>query len=172
MYVVVVAMFALILIDGTYILNINRELRKTARFANRASRFKTQFLSTMSHDIRTPLNAVLDMTELAQSKIGNQEYVKECLTKITISGNHLLTLINDILEISRIESGKTNLNPEPFGVRLLVANLESLVRSQATGHGLELSVEIGELPFENLIGDRLRLTQVYLNLLNNAVKFT
>ena len=171
-YVVAAAMFALILIDGAYILNINRELRKTARFANRASRFKTQFLSTMSHDIRTPLNAVLGMTELAQSKIGNQEYVKECLAKITISGNHLLTLINDILEISRIESGKTNLNPEPFGVRLLVANLESLVRSQATGHGLELSVEIGELLFENLIGDRLRLTQVYLNLLNNAVKYT
>lgn len=171
-YVVAAAMFLLIILDVGYILIINKRLRATAKIANQANKSKTRFLSTMSHDIRTPLNAVLGMTELAQSRTDDPEYVKECLAKITVSGNHLLTLINDILEISRVESGKTKLTPEPFNVRLFISNLESLTRSQAVGHGLSFECNIGELPYENLIGDRLRLTQVYLNLLNNSVKYT
>ena len=171
-YVVAAIMFFLIVINGGYILSINHRLRRTAKAANQANNFKTQFLSTMSHDIRTPLNAVLGMTELAQSKIDNKEYVKECLSKIMISGNHLLTLINDILELSRVESGRIRINPAPFNVRTFISNLESILRSQATGHGLKFEVEVGDLPHENLVGDKLRLTQVYLNLLNNAVKYT
>ncbi len=170
---VVAGMLLLIaVIDGVYVLNINRRLRVTADIADRASRAKTQFLSSMSHDIRTPLNAVLGMTELAQSHAGDSAYVQECLRKISLSGNHLLTLINDILELSRVESGRISVNPAPFDVRELVSELESITRSQAVGRGLHLEVRIGALPEGCLMGDKLRLTQVYLNLLNNAVKYT
>ena len=162
----------IILIDGAYVLNINRQLRITAKIAENASNAKTQFLSSMSHDIRTPLNAVLGMTELAQRHMNDMNYVQDCLRKINISGNHLLTLINDILEISRVESGKTSINPEPFNVRELVSGLESIINSQTVGRGESFDIQIDELPEPWLIGDKLRLTQVYLNLLNNAVKYT
>lgn len=162
----------MMVMDGAYILSMNRRLRVTAKVAEKASSAKTQFLSSMSHDIRTPLNAVLGMTELAQSHMNDPEYVQECLRKISISGNHLLTLINDILEISRVESGRISLTPAPFEVRELVSGLESITRSQAVGHGLTLSVEYLDLPEPRLVGDKLRLSQIYLNLLNNAVKYT
>lgn len=170
--VVAVLMLLIGVINALYILTINRRLRRTTREAERANRAKTQFLSTMSHDIRTPLNAVLGMTELAQNRIDDKEYVKDCLSKISLSGNHLLTLINDVLEISRVESGRINITPMPFDVRLLISELESITRSQATGHGLDFEVEVGNLPHPALLGDKLRLTQIYLNLLNNAVKYT
>ncbi len=172
--VIVVACMLLLIavIDGVYVLNINRQLRVTADVADRASRAKTQFLSSMSHDIRTPLNAVLGMAELAQSHADDSEYVQECLRKVSLSGNHLLTLINDILELSRVESGRISVNPAPFDVRELVSELESITRSQATGRGLHFQVRVGALPEACLMGDKLRLTQVYLNLLNNAVKYT
>ena len=170
--VVAGALLLLILIDGSYILNINRQLRVAVSEAEKASRAKTQFLSSMSHDIRTPLNAVLGMTELAQSHLNDGSYVQECLRKISLSGNHLLTLINDILEISRVESGKIAVNPVPFDVKELVSNLESITRSQAVGHGLKFEVVVGALPNPWLMGDKLRLTQVFLNLLNNSVKYT
>lgn len=159
-------------IDGVYLLGLNRRLRATTDVAKRASQAKTQFLSSMSHDIRTPLNAVLGMTELAQSHMNDTGYVQECLRKISLSGNHLLTLINDILDISRVESGRISLNPAPFSVREMITELESITRSQALGHGLELTVRYGDLPEPWLLGDKLRLTQIYLNLLNNAVKYT
>ena len=170
---VVAGMLLLIaVIDGVYVLNINRRLRVTADIADRASRAKTQFLSSMSHDIRTPLNAVLGMTELAQTHAGDSDYVQECLRKISTSGSHLLTLINDILELSRVESGRVSINPAPFNVRELVSELESITRSQAVGRGLHFEVQLGALPEECLLGDKMRLTQIYLNLLNNAVKYT
>ena len=172
--VIVVAglIFLLVLIDGIYILNVNHRLKEAAQMADKANRSKTQFLSTMSHDIRTPLNAVLGMTELAQNKIDDKEYVRECLRKISVSGNHLLTLINDVLEISRVESGKININPAAFDVKSMISSLESITKSQAMGHGLRFEIKADELPYPTLIGDKLRLMQVYLNLLNNAVKYT
>ena len=172
--VLVVAGILLLLamIDGNYILRINRRLRETAAVAEQASNAKTQFLSSMSHDIRTPLNAVLGMTELAQNHMDDPKYVQDCLRKISLSGSHLLTLINDILEISRVESGRVSINPTPFEVRDLVSGLESITRSQAVGHGLRLDIQVEALPEPWLMGDKLRLTQVYLNLLNNAVKYT
>ena len=162
----------LAVLDGTYILRINRRLRETAKLAEAASEAKTQFLSSMSHDIRTPLNAVLGMTELARSRVDDTAYVQECLDKISISGSHLLTLINDILEISKVESGKTAITPAPFAVEELVANLESITRSQAQARGLQFEVVQHPLMAPWLLGDKLRLSQVYLNLLNNAVKYT
>lgn len=170
--VVAGALLLLILIDGSYILNINRQLRVAVSEAEKASQAKTQFLSSMSHDIRTPLNAVLGMTELAQSHLSDESYVQECLRKISLSGNHLLTLINDILEISRVESGKIYVNPVPFDVKEFISNLESITRSQAVGHGLKFEVVLGALPSPWLMGDKLRLTQIFLNLLNNSVKYT
>ena len=106
----------LVLLDGAYVLNINRRLRVSVKLAEQASEAKTQFLSTMSHDIRTPLNAVIGMTQLAQDHSDDPAYVADCLNKISVSGNHLLTLINDILELSRVESGKTTITPAPFSV--------------------------------------------------------
>lgn len=165
-------MLLILLIDGIYILGINRRLHSAAKIAQQASDAKTQFLSSMSHDIRTPLNAVLGMTELAQTHLGNTDYVRECLRKISVSGNHLLTLINDILEISRVESGKIQVNPAPFEVTELTASLVSITRSQTIGRGLEFDVQQHDIPHDCLMGDKLRLSQVYLNLLNNAVKYT
>lgn len=162
----------LAVVDGIYILSINRRLRATVKVAEKASAAKTQFLSSMSHDIRTPLNAVLGMTELAKKRTNEPQYVEECLNKISVSGAHLLTLINDILEISKVESGEVALNPVAFSVEELVSSMESIIRSQATGHGLNFEVEIGPLLKPYLLGDKLRLSQIYLNLLTNAVKYT
>lgn len=172
--VVIVAFIflAILLLDGIYILGINRRLRVTAKLAQQASDAKTQFLSSMSHDIRTPLNAVLGMTELAQTHLNNTDYVRECLRKISVSGNHLLTLINDVLEISRVESGRIQVNPAPFEVSELTAGLVSITRSQTIGRGLEFDVQQHSITHDCLMGDKLRLSQVYLNLLNNAVKYT
>ena len=166
------AVLLLALIDGAYILSINRRLRATAKLAEQASEAKTQFLSSMSHDIRTPLNAVLGMTELAKKRVNEPAYVSECLNKISVSGAHLLTLINDILEISKVESGKVVLNPAAFSVEELTAGMESIIRSQAHDHGLTFTVEMGPLTHPYLVGDKLRLSQIYLNLLTNAVKYT
>ena len=159
-------------VDGGYILSMNHRLRKTAKLAEQASEAKTQFLSSMSHDIRTPLNAVLGMTELAQKRVDDPAYVTDCLNKISVSGAHLLTLINDILEISRVESGKTVLNPAPFPVEEMIDGLESIIRSQAASRGVTFEVDIGPLLQPWLVGDKLRLSQIYLNLLTNAVKYT
>ncbi len=162
----------LVLIDGIHILGINKRLRDAAQLAKQASDAKTQFLSSMSHDIRTPLNAVLGMTELAKKRPDDPAYVLDCLNKISVSGSHLLTLINDILEISKVESGKIVLNPAAFSVSELITSLESITQSQANGHGLTFTVTTNNLTQNYLTGDRLRLSQIYLNLLTNAVKYT
>lgn len=171
-FVTVGILLLLILIDGAHILKINRRLRDAAALAQQASDAKTQFLSSMSHDIRTPLNAVLGMTELAKKRADEPDYVMDCLNKISVSGSHLLTLINDVLEISKVESGKIVLNPATFSVQELINSLESITQSQANGHGLKFVVETHDLTYPYLNGDRLRLSQIYLNLLTNAVKYT
>ena len=119
------------LIDGAYVLSINRALRETAVLVEQASVAKTQFLSSMSHDIRTPMNVVLGMTELARKRVNDPAYVLECLDKITSSGSHLLTLINDILDISKVESGRIQLNPAVFSPAELLSELENIVQAQA-----------------------------------------
>ena len=162
----------LVIIDGSHILNINRKLRHAVDLAERANMAKTQFLSSMSHDIRTPMNAVIGMTEIAKHHLDDPAYVENCLNKVSISGKHLLTLINDILDISKVESGKMTLNPRAFSLQDNVEEMADMVRHDAEEKHLTLSVEIHDILQDTLIGDPLRLRQIMINLLNNAVKYT
>lgn len=170
---VLVSVFAaLMILDGSYLVSLNRELRKKAQEAYRASQAKTQFLSSMSHDIRTPMNAVLGMTSLARKHLDDPLYAAQCLDKVALAGTHLMTLINDVLDISKVESGKSVLNPEPFQVNALLSNLESIVRPQAENKKQTFTVECTHLEYPTVVGDQLRLNQILLNLLTNSVKYT
>ena len=162
----------LVIIDGSHILNINRKLRHAVDLAERANLAKTQFLSSMSHDIRTPMNAVIGMTEIARHHLEDPEYVEDCLNKVSISGKHLLTLINDILDISKVESGKMTLNPRDFSLRGNVEEMADMVRHDAEEKHLTLAVEVHDILQDTLVGDPLRIRQIMINLLNNAVKYT
>lgn len=164
--------FALVLLDGAYILSINRKLRKAILEGEKANMAKTQFLSSMSHDIRTPMNAVIGMTEIAKNHLDDPSFVAECLDKVALSGNHLLTLVNDILDISKVESGKMTLSPSTFSLTEAVRELCAIVRQTAADKDIELTVEMHDLVQDFVVGDTLRLRQILLNLLNNAVKYT
>ena len=162
----------LVFIDGMHILSINRQLHHTAELAEKANTAKTQFLSSMSHDIRTPMNAVIGMTEIAKQHLNEPAYVKDCLDKVSLAGNHLLTLINDILDISKIESGRMTLDPVPFSLRESVDEMVAIVRQTAAENQLGLAVQIHDVTQDIIVADPLRLRQILLNLLGNAVKYT
>lgn len=140
--------------------------------AEHANRAKTTFLSNMSHDIRTPMNAIIGFTAIAASHIDNKERVQDCLTKIMSSSNHLLSLINDILDMSRIESGKITIQEKECNLSERIHNLVDMIRPQMRAKQLEFLVDIIDVKDENLIFDPLRLDQVLINILSNAVKFT
>ena len=162
----------LVFIDGLHILYINRQLQRTAELAEKANAAKTQFLSSMSHDIRTPMNAVIGMTEIAKQHLTEPDYIKDCLDKVSLAGNHLLTLINDILDISKVESGKMTLNPTPFSLRESVEEMTAIVRQSAEQGQLAFTVQVHDVSQDILVADPLRLRQILLNLLTNAVKYT
>lgn len=147
-------------------------LQSALEGARAASAAKTQFLSNMSHDIRTPMNAIIGMTAIASAHLEDRERVVECLKKISLSSQHLLSLINDILDMSKIESGKLSLREEPFNFAQLISETAELVLPQAKAGQIELNIRLGALQQETVIGDALRLRQVYLNVLSNAVKYT
>lgn len=140
--------------------------------ANKASAAKTSFLSNMSHDIRTPMNAIVGFTSLAKSRIDQPEKVLEYLDKINSSSNHLLNLINDILDMSHIESGKVTLDEQPCDLRELMDDLHSIVQAEANEHQLYFSVDVKGVKHASVYCDRLRLNQILLNLIGNALKFT
>lgn len=140
--------------------------------ANRASKAKSLFLSNMSHDIRTPMNAIVGFTALAVSHIDNKEQVKEYLGKIMTSGNHLLSLINDVLDMSRIESGKMQLDEKPCSLPDILHGLKNILQADINAKQLELYIDAVDVLDEDIICDKLRLNQVLLNLLSNAVKYT
>ena len=162
----------LIIIDGTHILMINRQLRETAVLAEQASEAKTQFLSSMSHDIRTPMNAVVGMTQIAKKNINDPQYVSACLDKVTLAGNHLITLINDILDISKVESGKMALSPESVQINSLLENIVNIMRPQMNDKNISFDYFAHDIPFGCITADGLRLSQIYMNLLSNAYKYT
>ena len=140
-----------------------------AEYANRA---KTTFLNNMSHDIRTPMNAIMGFTSLAASHLDDKEQIKDYLDKISVSSQHLLSLINDVLDMSRIESGKVTIEEAETHLPDVIHDLETIVHASAADKQLELFVDTQGLVHEDIITDRLRLNQVLINILSNAIKFT
>lgn len=140
--------------------------------ANRANKAKSVFLSNMSHDIRTPMNAIVGFTSLAISHIDQKERVEEYLKKIATSGSHLLSLINDVLDMSRIESGKMRLEEKPCSLPEILHGLRNILQTDIHNKQLELFIDTVNVYDEDIFCDKLRLNQVLLNLLSNAVKYT
>ncbi len=150
----------------------NKRLAEALHAAQIASNSKTMFLSNMSHDIRTPMNAVLGFTTLLAKDADNPDKVREYTKKITASGQHLLSLINDILDVSKIESGKVVLTVEEFTLNDLVSSVDAIIRPMAKGRGQKFHVEVMGVKHEYLMGDETRVNQILINLLSNAVKYT
>ena len=140
--------------------------------ANRASKAKSVFLSNMSHDIRTPMNAIVGFTALAIAHIERREQVEEYLKKIMTSGNHLLSLINDVLDMSRIESGRMHLEEKPCSLPEILHGLRNILQADIRAKQLELFIDTVDIQDEEIYCDKLRLNQVLLNLMSNAVKYT
>lgn len=140
--------------------------------AERASREKSRFLSQMSHEIRTPMNGIIGMTQIAKESINNTEKLEECLGKIQLSSDYLLSLINDILDMSRIENGKIELYHTAFDLRSFAERLRTMFTQKAADAGLSFSVTTGNITAPAVVGDELRLTQIVVNLISNALKFT
>lgn len=150
----------------------NQQLAEALQAAQLASNSKTMFLSNMSHDIRTPMNAVLGFTSLLAMDAENPVKVREYTKKITASGQHLLSLINDVLDVSKIESGKVVLNMEKFTLNDLVSSVDAIIRPMADGRNQSFHVEVTGIKHEYLLGDETRINQILINLLSNAVKYT
>lgn len=149
-----------------------RALKEACDAANHANAAKSEFLSRMSHDIRTPMNGIIGMTTIAGNHLDDKERVLDCLNKITVSGRHLLSLINEVLDMSKIESGKIDLAEEPFAISDVIHNLETMIRPSAQEKGHELKIHSLEITHENVLGDAMRLQQVFMNILGNSVKYT
>ena len=170
--VVFAGLLVLFIWDLFYMLYFNKRLQITAREAESANKAKTDFLSTMSHDIRTPMNAIIGLTTIAEKNLGDVESTRESLRKISLASNHLLTLINDILDISKVESGKLKLNPLTFSIVETVENLVTISQPMIKEKNIEFSFHINQMEKEYLYTDQLRLNQIYINILSNAVKYT
>ena len=164
--------YILVLSDRTSDRKMNQALSEAVRAAETANKAKSTFLSNMSHDIRTPMNAIIGFTTLAVSNIKNQEKVQDYLSKILSSSNHLLSLINDILDMSRIESGKMHLEETEVNLSDLLHDLKTIIGGQIHAKQLELYMDVMDVTDEDVYCDKTRLNQVLLNLLSNAIKFT
>ena len=170
--VVSVGLLILFLCDLFYMLYLNKHLQIKAREAEAANKAKTDFLSTMSHDIRTPMNAIIGLTTIAEKNLGDVASTGESLRKISLASNHLLTLINDILDISKVESGRLNLSPLTFSIVQTVENLVNISQPMIKEKNIEFSFHINQIEKEYLYADQLRLNQIYINILSNAIKYT
>ena len=140
--------------------------------AEHANHAKTEFLNNMSHDIRTPMNAIVGFTSLAESHMDNPEQVRDYLDKISVSSQHLLSLINDVLDMSRIESGKMTIEESEVHLPDLIHDLRTIIQANVAAKQLDLLIDTQDIVSEDIITDRLRLSQVLLNILSNAIKFT
>ncbi len=148
------------------------DLEDVLAAAQHANKAKTTFLNNMSHDIRTPMNAIIGFTSLAAAHIDNREQVQDYLSKITTSSNHLLSLINDVLDMSRIESGKVKIEEKETYLPEVMHDLKTIVQADITSRQLEFYIDTADVVNEHILCDKLRLNQVLLNLLSNAMKFT
>ena len=149
----------------------HQELETALLRAESANSAKTTFLNNMSHDIRTPMNAIIGFTSLAASHVNNKDKVKEYLSKISTSSEHLLSLINDILDMSRIESGKVKINENPLHLPELLHDIRTIVQPNIASKQLDFLIDTVDVRDEDIIADKLRLTQVLLNILSNGIKF-
>lgn len=165
-------LIVLFIFDLVVMLNLNKKLQITAKEARSASKAKTDFLSTMSHDIRTPMNAIIGLTTIIEKNLDDKKTVSENLRKISLASNHLLTLINDILDISKVESGKISLIPQTFSIVETVENLMNLSQPMIKEKNIEFGFHINRMEKEYLHTDQLRLNQIYINILSNAIKYT
>ena len=170
--VITFGLLLLLVMDFLYMQAINQKLQVTAREADAANKAKTDFLSTMSHDIRTPMNAIIGLTTIAEKKPDDKEAIAENLRKIRLASNHLLTLINDILDISKVESGKLNLSPVTFSIVETVQNLMNLSQPMIKEKNIDFNIRVNRMEKEYLYADQLRLNQIYINILSNAIKYT
>ena len=170
--IVSAGLVVLFVFDLMVMLYFNKRLHQTAREAESASRAKTDFLSTMSHDIRTPMNAIIGLTTITEKNIDDKKLVGENLRKITLASNHLLTLINDILDISKVESGKLSLSPQTFSIVETVENLVNISQPMIKEKNIDFSFRVNRMEKEYLHADQLRLNQIYINILSNAIKYT
>ena len=149
-----------------------RKMQHALDMAEKASQAKSEFLSSMSHEIRTPMNGIIGMTEIARRSLDNRDKLADCLDKIDLSSSYLLTLINDILDMSRIESGKVELAHEPFRITEVLDRVYVMFKQKAEDSGIELSVKYEDQSLEHVTGDELRLSQILVNIVSNALKFT
>ena len=170
--VVTAGLLLLMLLDSAVMLKFNRQLRAAVKEADAANRAKTDFLSTMSHDIRTPMNAIIGLTTIAEKNLDDRDSVSDCLRKIGMAGSHLLTLINDILDISKVESGRLTLNAADFSIVETAENLVNLSQPMVKEKNLQFNFRVSGFEKEWLSADQLRLNQICINLLSNAVKYT
>ena len=150
----------------------NAALEEALSAAEEANRAKSSFLSNMSHDIRTPMNAIVGMTSIGLAHIDEKSRVQDCLLKIQTASTHLMGLVNEVLDMSRIDSGRLTLNEEIFSLSDLVHGIAVIVRPQAVQRRQSLGIDIGQIYEESLIGDSLRLSQIMVNIVGNAVKYT
>ena len=164
--------YILVMSDRTSDRKMNQALSEAVRAAETANKAKSTFLSNMSHDIRTPMNAIIGFTTLAVSNIDDKERVRDYLGKILSSSNHLLSLINDILDMSRIESGKIHLEETEVSLSEVLHDLKTIISGQIHAKQLELYMDVMDVTNEDVYCDKTRLNQVLLNLLSNAIKFT
>ena len=149
-----------------------RELNEARQTAEEATKAKSEFLSNMSHDIRTPMNAIVGMTAIATAHMDDPEQIQNCLKKIALSGKHLLGLINDVLDMSKIESGKMTLTMDRVSLREVLEGIVGIVQPQVKGKHQSFEVHIDNILSEDVYCDSVRLNQVLLNLLSNSVKYT
>ena len=151
---------------------IQQALREAIAAANASSKSKSEFLSSMSHDMRTPMNGIIGMTSIAINHLDDRERVADCLRKISDSSNHLLALINDVLDMNKIESGKVELQEDEFSLADLIDQMLVMTRPQIQAHGHSFRLNIVNVEHEQLIGDSRRIQQVLVNIMSNAIKYT
>lgn len=158
--------------DITGEMELKKQLNQKNLELAQANEAKSLFLANMSHDIRTPMNAIVGMTRIASANADNPERIRDCLEKIEFSSRHLLSLINDVLDMSKIESGKLEINQMDFDLSEQISSITSIIAAQAKDRSQEFDVHIHSIRHEKLIGDPLRFSQILINILGNAVKFT